>query len=1004
MSSSSSSARKCPLCFKSILVKNFKRHCNNTHNTIDNEEKYKKLFFKFKGDISKQVRQSPTSETRTSNEPLTSPTTSNEPFTSPTTSNEPFRSPTTSNEPFTSPTTSNEPFTSPTTSNEPFTSPTTSNEPLTSTPSSESITDRMEVPNESITDTSEVPNESSLVPPIVVLKEHETSYYRRSDVEIKNRICGEIQYAAKQAQLAFKIADMAFDETISTRNFLIEATSSIGKLNESLTDLLISCNEELERIPLTSITIEELKSTETFVSRDPSLTKVYNDQELRYLVSQGPYQPILLQYPINQAFRLIHDTCHFNPIWYKEFPLIEYSIITDSIYCFCCRLFGSGPGTERLKNGWTSSGMKTWNKMKASQGAGKRGKIYVHIESEVHKSSLQRYLIFKERKNNVDYMLNKNLQQQEQQQIEQQKSNQQIIEMLIDCVRYLARQGLACRGQEDQDGNFYQLVHLLSRHNSVLEDWIKNINNRPYKITYMSKDSQNEFIQLLGDCVQHKNLCEIKEASYYSIMADSSIDSNRQDMLSIFIRFVNKNGEPEERFVSIKPLHLKTGDGIANHILEVLNELDLDLDKLIAQSYDCANNMSGEFNGVRAKINEKLRRDTKYIPCSSHRSNTVVKHASEASLDIFSFFGVLQSIYVFFTSSTKRLAVLDEKISSNLFALTPKPISIIRWNAKYQSIRAVYESYDELIKSFGTIVDDRIHFDKESRQGAHSINTNLTTFNFITYLVFMKNLMAMTNSITTQFQAEQLDLIAAREILIETVRLLETERSNEFNLNNLLIIGEKISTKYDIDPDVEFNRKHRVKRPPKRFDDNPQTTHILSRTEYYRKTFRQVIDQLITEYKQLLMSMDKNIESLAALSPKYILNFTATDADNISKMVQINDSDLLYSEIQLFKEKIYQCETILNASKFIHERKASIPLIAQAYQYLLTLPVTTASVERSFSKMKIVKNRLRTKMGDERLDSLLTCTLETFILDQLKSNELVEKWSNNKTGRRMQFV
>ncbi|CAF2106950.1 unnamed protein product, partial [Rotaria magnacalcarata] len=141
-----------------------------------------------------------------------------------------------------------------------------------------------------------------------------------------------------------------------------------------------------------------------------------------------------------------------------------------------------------------------------------------------------------------------------------------------------------------------------------------------------------------------------------------------------------------------------------------------------------------------------------------------------------------------------RLAVLDEKISSNLFALTPKPTSIIRWNAKYQSIRAVYESYDEPIKSCGTIVDDRIHFDKESRQGAHSIYTNLTTFNFITYLVFMKNLMAMTNSITTQFQAEQLDLIAAREILIETVRLLETERSNEFNLNNLIIIGEKIST------------------------------------------------------------------------------------------------------------------------------------------------------------------------------------------------------------------
>ncbi|CAF1686824.1 unnamed protein product, partial [Didymodactylos carnosus] len=42
-------------------------------------------------------------------------------------------------------------------------------------------------------------------------------------------------------------------------------------------------------------------------------------------------------------------------------------------------------------------------------------------------------------------------------------------------------------------------------------------------------------------------------------------------------------------------------DGIANHILEVLNELQLDPDRLVAQSYDYANNMSGQLNGVQAK-------------------------------------------------------------------------------------------------------------------------------------------------------------------------------------------------------------------------------------------------------------------------------------------------------------------------------------------------------------------------------------------------------------------
>jgi hypothetical protein len=70
-----------------------------------------------------------------------------------------------------------------------------------------------------------------------------------------------------------------------------------------------------------------------------------------------------------------------------------------------------------------------------------------------------------------------------------------------------------------------------------------------------------------------------------------------------------------------------------------------------------------------------------------------------------------------------------------------------------------------------------------------------------------------------------------------------------------------------------------------------------------------------------------------------------------------------------------------------------------AYEYLLTLPVSVASVERSFSKMKIVKNRLRTKMNDDRLHSLLTCALETSILDRIDNKKLVQKWWKNKVGR-----
>jgi hypothetical protein len=176
-----------------------------------------------------------------------------------------------------------------------------------------------------------------------------------------------------------------------------------------------------------------------------------------------------------------------------------------------------------------------------------------------------------------------------------------------------------------------------------------------------------------------------------------------------------------------------------------------------------------------------------------------------------------------------RLAVLVDKYSSNVFALTPKTTSTTRWNAKYQSMRAVYESFDEVVQALNAITDDDANFDSEARQEARSINTCIKTFNFMTYLVFMKNLMAMTNSVTTQFQSEGLDLLTAGELLAETVQLLEFERSNDDNLNNIIVVAEKMANKYGINPDDEFDRKHRKRRPPKKIDNNPQTAHHCSR-------------------------------------------------------------------------------------------------------------------------------------------------------------------------------
>ncbi|CAF4708396.1 unnamed protein product, partial [Rotaria sp. Silwood2] len=61
MSSTSLSLGKCPLCLKSLRVKNFKRHCDLCHDSINTKEKYEKLLLKMKQTINSQHQDIPTS-------------------------------------------------------------------------------------------------------------------------------------------------------------------------------------------------------------------------------------------------------------------------------------------------------------------------------------------------------------------------------------------------------------------------------------------------------------------------------------------------------------------------------------------------------------------------------------------------------------------------------------------------------------------------------------------------------------------------------------------------------------------------------------------------------------------------------------------------------------------------------------------------------------------------------------------------------------------------------
>jgi len=60
------------------------------------------------------------------------------------------------------------------------------------------------------------------------------------------------------------------------------------------------------------------------------------------------------------------------------------------------------------------------------------------------------------------------------------------------------------------------------------------------------------------------------------------------------------------------------------------------------------------------------------------------------------------------------------------------------------------------------------------------------------------------------------------------------------------------------------------------------------------------------------------------------------------------------------------------------------PNASIAYRILLTIHVTVASAERSFSKLKLIKSYLRSTMSQEKLNGLAILSIENEMLKKLK--------------------
>ncbi|MFS7920416.1 hypothetical protein Hanom_Chr03g00224621 [Helianthus anomalus] len=72
----------------------------------------------------------------------------------------------------------------------------------------------------------------------------------------------------------------------------------------------------------------------------------------------------------------------------------------------------------------------------------------------------------------------------------------------------------------------------------------------------------------------------------------------------------------------------------------------------------------------------------------------------------------------------------------------------------------------------------------------------------------------------------------------------------------------------------------------------------------------------------------------------------------------------------------------------------------------LLLLVATTTVERCFSKLKLVKTDLRNRMGPEFLNNAMVCVVEKDFLREVKDDDVMERFQSmkKKEGKSFRFL
>ncbi|XP_053101887.1 52 kDa repressor of the inhibitor of the protein kinase-like [Hemicordylus capensis] len=645
-------------------------------------------------------------------------------------------------------------------------------------------------------------------------------------------------------------------------------------------------------------------------------------------------------------------------------PWMLYSPSKRSAFCFCCLLFSRSEHQSTLEQ---ESGFKNWKKPE---------RISVHENAKNHLECFAQWIEMERNIAGNRGLIDAELRSQ----IEKEKQRwREILTRILNCIKYLATQNLPLRGHRESlqlydtnVGNFLGLVKLMATCDPVMKEHLTHVESHPGSTSYLSPAVQNEFIHLMASTVRKSILGGIRKAKYYGLMFDSTPDLAHREQMSQVVQYVEIDYESHtvrvrESFLGFIKLSQKDAESLTKDILEKLEKDGMELQDCRSQCYDNAAVMAGHRSGVAQRIREQNKLAV-FVNCDNHSLNLVGVHAAKEDVEMESFFGTIDSLYAFFSRSTQRWQRLRDAVPVSL-----KSESETRWSSRTEAVKPVNNHLERILE---VLLDMRDDADEtvESGSDAKHLRIHLLSYEFLTLLGFWNKILARIDSVQKRLQDPKMNFHNA-ELHLKVLQ-------DCFHVSEALDVGHRLCEEWDVD----FERRPRRK---KRMPGEKSRDAGLTAREEMERVMKGALDRLNRELGERFTRLHDTDAKFGFLLDSEGLCYSAdtenlkNNCENFCTMYSTDVDVALYDEL-LVCRMLLAARTDMRVARpeqlleFIvqYGYDATFPNLRIAVQIILTIAISVASCERSFSKLKLILSCLRTSMGQDRLCDLALLSIE----------------------------